>query len=201
MVWLMQALDRNRIESLLECKRLGRSLVLLDRTTSTNDEAKQAIRKGARDGHTIVAETQSQGRGQAGRNWDSPKGEDLYLSIVLKLGNELRNITPITLAVGLGVATCAEELSGVTAEVKWPNDVWLDGKKCAGILVEAKTRASELDALVVGIGLNVNRQTLSINSSPDCYLPQHRKNGETFRARIRTSQIALARGTMDRSLC
>src|SRR6185503_19101937 len=103
---------------------------------------------------------QRRGRGSHGRSWASPSGGDLYLSIVARPQLPLAQLAPLTLAVGLGVADAADAVLGAAARaparVKWPNDVWLGGKKCAGILVETRS-GSAAPELIVGVGVNVNR--------------------------------------------
>lgn len=158
-------LDIERVRGLLETARIGRSLRILESTDSTNDDARRDAHAGAPDGHVIVADSQRSGRGSHGRVWDSPAGQDLYLSIVARPPLGLAELSPLTLAVGLGVAEAVEAVltgtagSAIEALVKWPNDVLIGGKKCAGILVEASSVGAELGALVIGIGLNVNRQS------------------------------------------
>jgi BirA family biotin operon repressor/biotin-[acetyl-CoA-carboxylase] ligase len=149
-----------RVASLLTTRRYGRSLQVLGLTDSTNDDARRAALGGADSGHTVVADRQQAGRGSQGRVWSSPGGLDLYLSIVDRPQLGVAALPPLTLAVGLGVASAVDALLGAGApgaRVKWPNDVWLDGKKCAGVLVEASSQGERLQSLVIGIGLNLNR--------------------------------------------
>jgi BirA family biotin operon repressor/biotin-[acetyl-CoA-carboxylase] ligase len=165
-------LDPQRLARDLRTARFGRSLRVLDVTDSTNDDARRDALAGAPDGHVVVADSQRAGRGSHGRTWTSPAGSDLYLSIVARPQLALAALPPLTLAVGLGVADAVQALlpehvahdgsasidgDVSVTEVKWPNDVWLLGKKCAGVLVEASTLGSELGPVVIGIGLNVNR--------------------------------------------
>jgi BirA family transcriptional regulator, biotin operon repressor / biotin---[acetyl-CoA-carboxylase] ligase len=152
------ALNRDRLQRLLRTERLGRSLEVRLATESTMDDARR-VAESVPDGHVVLADHQQSGRGAHGRRWESPPGTDLYLSIVLRsaLPDAARPL--VTLAVGLGVADAAEHLSGRRAFVKWPNDVWLAGKKCAGILVETRSEGGKAPAVIVGIGLNVNRRT------------------------------------------
>jgi BirA family biotin operon repressor/biotin-[acetyl-CoA-carboxylase] ligase len=144
----------------LTTARFGRSLEIRERTESTNDDARLAVKAGCADGHVIVADTQTRGRGSRGRSWDSPAGSDLYLSIVAKVDVPLAESAALTLAVGLGVAESVEQLLGgnAAAEIKWPNDVWVHGRKIAGILVEGASLGETAQPLVIGIGLNVNRE-------------------------------------------
>lgn len=151
-------LSEARIAALLRTARYGRVLEVHEELDSTMDRARQLADAGAADGTTVLADAQTRGRGSQGRVWRSPGGSDLYLSIVARpiLSPGWRPF--VSLAVGLGVAEAAERLSGgVRAEVKWPNDVRLRGKKCAGILVEARSVGERFD-LVIGIGLDVNRR-------------------------------------------
>ena len=150
-------LSPERIAAELRTSRYGRSLRVLALTDSTNDDAASDAAAGAGDGHVVVADAQRSGRGSHGRVWTSPAGTDLYVSIVARPQLAPAQLPTLTLAVGLGVANTAEHSlagTGVRAQVKWPNDVWLGGKKCAGILVEAR---SSLAGVVIGVGLNVNR--------------------------------------------
>jgi len=153
----VSALSEDALRAALAEKRYGHSLTLLKCTTSTMDEARRAADNGAPDGHLIVAEAQTEGRGSRGHAWSSPPGKDLYVSLVLRPRLTPRDRPPLTLAVGLGVATVIAEETGEQTTVKWPNDVWLGGRKTAGVLVETSLRADREDAVLVGIGVNVNR--------------------------------------------
>jgi BirA family biotin operon repressor/biotin-[acetyl-CoA-carboxylase] ligase len=156
----MSALSLERVSAALTTQRYGRSLRHLTNTDSTNDDARREVESGAVNGHVVVADAQARGRGSRGRTWSSPAGTDLYVSIVDRVPVALVELPPLTLAVGLGVAEAVDQLLGSDAaasQVKWPNDVLLDGKKCAGILIEASTDAYGVTSVVIGIGLNVNR--------------------------------------------
>ncbi len=151
-------LSEVRVQSLLNTTRYGRSLEVLASTGSTNDDAKRAAQNGAPDGHTIVADTQEAGRGSRGRQWSSPPGQDLYVSIVARVPVVLAQLPPLTLAVGLALADTVDATLGAgRSRVKWPNDVWVDEQKIAGILIEGTSTGHHLESVVIGIGLNVNR--------------------------------------------
>ena len=136
----------------------GRSLAVLDSTASTMDDASQAARAGAADGHVVVADRQTQGRGAHGRSWASPSGTDLYFSIVLRPEVEPSSMALLTLAAGLGVREAvAALLPEQRITVKWPNDIWIGRRKCAGILVESRVSGTTVEAVIMGVGLNVNR--------------------------------------------
>jgi BirA family biotin operon repressor/biotin-[acetyl-CoA-carboxylase] ligase len=140
---------------------IGRELVLADDTASTNDDAMARGRAGGAHGLVVIADTQSKGRGRQGHVWHSPPGENLYLSVLLRLDVAPLRVPPLTLAAGVAVADAVNAL-GVRASLKWPNDVLVerDGayRKVAGILTEMSTRGMRADAIVVGIGLNVNTE-------------------------------------------
>ena len=110
-----------------------------------------------------MADRQRRGRGSQGRYWSSPPGSDLYFSVVERFAMQSGRLPPLTLAVGVGVAEAVQVLVGgqPPALVKWPNDVWLGGRKCAGVLVEAAAGPDEQQTVIVGIGLNLNRLTWS----------------------------------------
>lgn len=148
-----------RIEPRLNTLRYGRSLRCLEQTGSTNDEARRDAASGAAAGHVVLADMQTSGRGSGGRVWSSPRGQDLFVSIVDRPALSLPELPPLTLAVGLGVAEALDTLLEThgACQVKWPNDVWVRGKKCAGILVETSAAGVSVDSVVIGIGVNVNR--------------------------------------------
>jgi BirA family transcriptional regulator, biotin operon repressor / biotin---[acetyl-CoA-carboxylase] ligase len=122
---------------------LGRPRLHLRETGSTNDRARGLAAEGAPHGTLVTARAQTAGRGRVGRTWVGPPGRALLMSLVLR---ELDPLLP--LRAGLAVA----DLAGEGAQVKWPNDVWLEGRKVAGILVEARIQAGWA---VLGIGVNV----------------------------------------------
>lgn len=136
----------------------GRSLTVLQSTPSTMDDAFAAAAKGARDGHVVLADEQTHGRGAHGASWISPPGSDLYFSVVTRIPVEPASIALVTLASGLGVRDAvATFLPGSRVLVRWPNDVWIEGRKCGGVLVESRTVGMSIDTLIIGVGLNVNR--------------------------------------------
>jgi BirA family biotin operon repressor/biotin-[acetyl-CoA-carboxylase] ligase len=136
---------------------LGRPMVLLASTTSTNDEARRGAREGAPHGATWVTEAQTAGRGRQGRAWWAPAGDGLLFSVLVQHAPPSARLPQIALLAGLAVhdaVTRAAPLAG--ARVKWPNDVVVGSRKVAGVLVEAITSGSRVDAVVIGIGINVH---------------------------------------------
>ncbi len=125
-------------------------LLVKDTVDSTNDEIRRLAEAGMPEGLIVLTDRQTQGRGRRGAAWFSPAGESLAFSVLLR-PDEPKALWPrLALATGLAVAEALEEFIPLVG-IKWPNDVWIGGKKIAGILVEAGR-----DFVVVGIGLNVN---------------------------------------------
>ena len=138
---------------------LGRPMVLLAETTSTNDVATRAAREGAPHGSTWVAERQTQGRGRRGHAWRSPAGEGLLFSVLVRVPCAPARIPPIALVAGLAVRDAVAAASGGSIAIKWPNDVLVGGRKIAGVLVEAVTVGSRVEAIIIGIGINVHTRS------------------------------------------
>ncbi len=132
----------------------------LDVVTSTNDVVREHARAGAPEWTAVLARRQTGGRGRLGRPWASPEG-NLYVSVLLRPPLPLDRWTVLPLMAGVAVAEAAEAL-GAEARLKWPNDVLVDGRKLAGILVDASSGTSGLEFAVVGIGVNVARVPLDL---------------------------------------
>ena len=139
------------------CPRLRASLWVACRgglhTDSTNDDAKRLARRGAAEGTVVVAASQGAGRGRLRRAWVSPAG-GVYASVVLRPALSPSALAPIAPVVAVGAARGLTAV-GCTVGLKWPNDLLLDGRKLAGILVEAAVEADRIDWVVAGIGVNV----------------------------------------------
>jgi BirA family biotin operon repressor/biotin-[acetyl-CoA-carboxylase] ligase len=141
--------------------RLGRPLHVLGETRSTNDEARHGAKNGAPHGSTWVAESQTDGRGRQGRAWVSPRGENLLFSVLLRMSSASTRLPLISLVAGLAVLDAARKVApAADIRIKWPNDVVVASSarllKLAGILVETSTAGGSIDAVVVGIGINVH---------------------------------------------
>jgi BirA family biotin operon repressor/biotin-[acetyl-CoA-carboxylase] ligase len=134
---------------------LGCQRVELEDCDSTNDEAARLARAGARHGTVVTARSQRAGRGRDGRAWASPRDTGLYLSAVIRPPLPLVDVPPMTLAIGVGLCDAARAM-GAPVELKWPNDALVHGRKLAGVLVEAHSQGNRLDAIVVGIGVNLS---------------------------------------------
>jgi len=131
-----------------------------DSIGSTNDEALVWATAGAHDFSIVVADEQTQGRGRLDRKWFTPKASGLAFSLVLRPSTDLR--PHLSRTVGLAALSIAESCSGLglAPRIKWPNDILLNGKKAAGILIETVWSGDDVDALVIGMGINVRKSSV-----------------------------------------
>ncbi len=130
---------------------------LRTQTGSTNADAVAAGRAGAAEGLLVLAERQSAGRGRLGRSWESPAGAGLALSVLLRPVVPVSGYGWLPLLTGVALATAVRRHTGLDARLKWPNDLLIDGRKCAGILAEAVPDGGGVgSAVVIGVGLNVS---------------------------------------------
>jgi len=139
--------------------RFGHPVYLYQQIGSTNDEARRLAQARAPEGLLVIAETQTAGRGRAGRRWLTPPGSALAFSLVLRPSASPAQAARLTMLAGLAVCEAIEQVSGVQTALKWPNDILAGGQKTAGILVEAVTRPEgepRLDYAILGIGINVD---------------------------------------------
>jgi len=135
----------------------------LERVDSTNSEAARWLEAGAPDICLVLANHQLAGRGRLGRRWHTPPDAALAMSLILRIpgdkaGNRFENPAALQLLAGLGAVALAEvleDLYGLQAQIKWPNDLLVEGRKIAGVLVEAHWLGSQLDGVVIGIGVNI----------------------------------------------
>jgi BirA family biotin operon repressor/biotin-[acetyl-CoA-carboxylase] ligase len=127
-----------------------------DSLGSTNDEAKRLALLGEPEGTLVVADTQTAGRGRTGRQWVTPPGAAIALSLILRPQIALSHTTQLSLLGGLAVLEGIQKFSALPIQLKWPNDVLVRGRKVAGVLVEAGFVGNVLEYVVLGIGVNVN---------------------------------------------
>lgn len=148
----MSGLDIERVSSLLQSGEIRWSLHYEPACETTQDLARAAVVDSVDEGWVVVTDLQHQGRGRQGRTWSAPSGKALLFSIVLRPPIDVIPLMPLLL--GLSVAGGIEFSTGAAPELKWPNDVLLNGKKLAGILLERPPGP----AIIAGIGINVNQQ-------------------------------------------
>ena len=132
-------------------------LLVLDTIDSTNDQGKRMIAEGCRKETIIIANEQISGRGRQGRKFQSPKDTGMYLSLLFYPNKNMEEMENITTKTCVAVCRTIEEVSTSNAEIKWVNDIFVDGLKVSGILTEAVTdfESGTVEALVIGIGINL----------------------------------------------
>ena len=153
--------SRSEILSRLHTKWAGQNLHFFQETGSTNPDAKRFAEEGEPHGTTVVAEKQTAGRGRRGRSWESPAGKSVYFTIVVRPAFAPDMASMITLVTALAVAEAIQEVTGLPAGIKWPNDIVVNGKKVVGILTELSVtpEMNEIQFLVAGVGVNVNQDS------------------------------------------
>ncbi|NTV27824.1 MAG: biotin--[acetyl-CoA-carboxylase] ligase [Methanothrix sp.] len=147
-------LDADIIRFGLETKWLGRDLRCFQEISSTNELAKEVARN-SENGTVILAMIQTEGRGRLSRPWASPPG-GIWMSLILKPKMPLSQVHQINMAVSVAVSKSIQNLYGLDAGIKWPNDILINERKVCGILMEVSAQVDRLDYAVVGLGINAN---------------------------------------------
>ena len=150
-------------ESLVD-EHFGRPLYYYNTIGSTNIEAKILATSGSPEGTLIVADEQTAGRGRFNRHWSTPKGSGLAVSFILKSRLSNPQISQMPMLGSLATAYAIEQLCNTSPQLKWPNDVWIEQKKIAGILVETSYTKNLPEWLILGIGVNVNSAPLKVTN-------------------------------------
>lgn len=143
------------LRPLLNTHDVGRVLHAYEEIGSTNDRARELAEDGAEHGEVVVADTQTAGRGRRGRPWVSPPHKNVYFSVVLRPELPPARAPELTLVASLAVCDALRQ-AGVNAGIKWPNDLLVDGRKIAGILLELAAEPDRVHWVVLGVGVNVN---------------------------------------------
>ena len=134
----------------------NKKIIYYKQLDSTNIEVSRLGAQGAGHGTVVVAEEQTAGKGRSGRSWESPAGENIYMSILLRPDCKPEKAPMLTLVMAYSVAQVIQTQGFSEVQIKWPNDLVLSGKKICGILTEMQMSGSEIDSVVVGVGINVN---------------------------------------------
>ncbi|RJS79522.1 biotin--[acetyl-CoA-carboxylase] ligase [Candidatus Bathyarchaeota archaeon] len=148
-------ISKEKIESCLKTKILGRKIHYYQVLSSTNKLAKNLALHGASEGTLVIAEKQTEGKGRLNRKWFSPNG-GLWFSIILKPKIKTFEASKLTFPISLAIAETIRKTFNLNVEIKWPNDILINNRKVCGILTESVTKEKKLKFVVVGIGLNVN---------------------------------------------
>lgn len=170
---LADVVTEAEIGSRLKTKVMGKHCVCFGDVDSTNIQAKKLAEEGAPHGTLVCAESQSEGRGRRGKTWISPRGNAVYMSLLLRPRIRPEHASVLTLVMGMAVARACNELlrraeeeaAGNSSEqarpqvgVKWPNDLVLDGRKTAGMLTEMSAEIDCIHYVIIGVGINVNEK-------------------------------------------
>lgn len=142
---------------------IGKNIYIYKEVMSTNTVAKFLSANNVENGTVIISEKQSDAKGRLGRSWQSPLG-GIWLSIIINPNVDHSKIPMITLATGVSVAKTLEKLGIENPEIKWPNDVMINGKKVCGILTEAIATFNTIENVIIGVGIDAN---IDINSLPE----------------------------------
>lgn len=147
-------INYKQIQKDLKTSIIGKEIFYYDSLESTNTKAKE-IALQINEGALVVADEQTAGKGRLGRKWTSPKNKGLYMSVILKPKTNPANIARLTL-LGAAAINLALLDIGIKSEIKWPNDIVINGKKVAGVLTEMNSELGTINYIVLGIGINVN---------------------------------------------
>lgn len=140
-----------------ESRVIGRDIRVFKETASTNDTIEKLARDGASEGAVVFAESQTRGRGRLGRSWVSPAGKGLWFSVLLRPKLRPQEITRLTVAAATSIRRAIRRVTELEVEIKWPNDLLVDGCKVAGILTEMSAETDQVRYVILGVGIDVNQ--------------------------------------------
>ncbi len=155
-------------ENYMPTARAGQRILFYEKIDSTNVQAKEEAANGASHGTLLVADMQTAGMGRRGRSWESPAGTNLYFSLILRPDFAPDKASMLTLVMALAVAEGMERVKPdelpdnfPMPEIKWPNDIVINGKKVCGILTEMSVQEGAIGHVIVGVGINVQKQAFA----------------------------------------
>lgn len=149
-------ITKEELVSQLDTKWAGKEVYYFDEIDSTNTKARQLGDQGAPHGTVVVADCQHTGRGRRGRTWESPKGKNIYMSLLLRPKFSPDKASMLTLVMALSVYEGLKDHVDLDLKIKWPNDLVCGNKKLVGILTEMSTEIDYINHVVIGTGINVN---------------------------------------------
>ena len=156
---MLEQLATDEMRAALGYVLIGREIIVLDQTGSTNDAILQIATPDSKEGLVLFAEHQTAGRGQRGNRWESAAGKGLWFSILLRPGIEINRSPLLTAWAAETISGAIENELSLKTTIKLPNDIQIDRRKVAGVLVEMRAHEKARHSAIVGIGINVN-QTL-----------------------------------------
>jgi len=141
-----------------QARVIGRDIRVFEETTSTNDVIEKLARDGVKEGVVVFAESQTKGRGRLGRKWMSPTHKGLWFSVLLRPALSPQETTQLTVASATALRRAIKTVTDLTADIKWPNDLLIGGKKVVGILTEMSAEVDRVRHVILGIGVDVNQK-------------------------------------------
>ncbi len=153
-----EKLSQDEISYGLKTNFIGRNIHFEEIVESTQKTAHFLASEGAAEGTVALAEEQTRGKGRMARNWHSPRHSGIWMSVILRPSLPPHQAPQLTLVAAVALVQAIEEVTGLTPDIKWPNDILLNGKKIAGILTEMQADADQIHFVTVGIGINVNQE-------------------------------------------
>lgn len=150
-------LTENEIKAGLKTTYMGQNVVYEKSVSSTQEIAHLLAREGVAEGTIVIAEEQVGGKGRLGRVWHSPIGTGVWMSLILKPKIPPQQAPQLTLLAAVAVIRGIASSTNLQCEIKWPNDILLDGKKIVGILTEMQADPDQIHSVIIGIGINVNQ--------------------------------------------
>lgn len=151
-------LSESEVQSRLHTSWVGQTVVYCAQVDSTNIRARRLAEDGAEAGTLVVSDQQTKGRGSRGRIWESPAGNSIYMTLLLRPDFSPAHASMLTLVMGLSCAQGIRQVTEAPVQIKWPNDVVLNGKKVVGILTEMNAQVDYIEYLVTGVGVNINEK-------------------------------------------
>lgn len=149
-------LDPAKITALLETDHFGKKIIYEESLTSTQTIAHQQVQEGAADGTVVICEEQTAGRGRLMRKWETQKGKGIWMSVILRPNVPPYAAPQFTLVAAVATTRAIQDVTGVRPDIKWPNDLLINGLKVTGILTEMQADPDRINAIIIGIGINVN---------------------------------------------
>lgn len=154
-------LEPAQLRNFCDTAWLGKEMLCFPVLDSTNKKIKQLAAEGYPSGTVVTADMQTAGRGRLGRSWESLQGSGIFMTLLLRPDIFPDHASMLTLVAAMAVSTAIKNITGHSAQIKWPNDIVMKKKKICGILTEMEMHAGKIDYIAVGIGVNVNHQVFS----------------------------------------
>ena len=151
----MNKIDKNRLKEFEDTVIVGRDLIVFDTVTSTNSRLAELASEQIEEGAVLISDTQTNGKGRLDREWFSPRGSNIYMSVLFQPELQPDYSAVFTFIASLAIVETLKYFD-FTPAIKWPNDVLINQKKVSGVLTEMKSKGDKLEFIIVGIGLNVN---------------------------------------------